>query len=104
MLWVQDKRVLHGTRLICDDRNVLFDDSMGAGRCVLEESSDGCPFPVLLSIFQFPCQEDREKAGIARDLCVCLRALLSAAEEPKSSISPIPLKFTKTPPKSLIQG
>lgn len=47
-LWVQGKRVLNGTRLICDDRNVLFDDSMGAGKMLsVEESSDGCPFPVL---------------------------------------------------------
>lgn len=63
---MQGRWVLNGTRVICDDRNVLFDVSKCAGK--MQSVEESCPFPVLLSVFQFPCQEDTEEAGIARDL------------------------------------
>lgn len=45
---------------------LVFDVSKCAGK--MQSVEESCPFPVLLSVFQFPCQEDTEEAGIARDL------------------------------------
>lgn len=39
--------MLNGTKHVCDDRNVLFDDSMGAGKMLsVEESSKYFPVPM----------------------------------------------------------
>lgn len=59
---MQGKRVLNGTRHVCDNRNVLFGDSMGAGKVLsVEESSDGLPSPVLGEYFPVPLSGGQRK-------------------------------------------
>lgn len=62
--------MLNGTRHICDDRNVLFDDSTASGRMLsVEESSSGCSFPVLCEYFPVFVRRTEKKLGL-HDTCV----------------------------------